>query len=175
MRHFSKILPLFDRFLASKGLFLEITVAGGAALQLLGVVTRATKDCDVVDPDLSEDILSASREFAARNDLPADWLNNGPASLLTELPSDWKERRNEVYSGAALHVFSLGRIDLLRSKLYAYLDRGIDLDDVYALKPSTAEIESLLPWLEERDGNPGWPDYARRSMAEIIRAIKDAK
>ena len=75
----------------------------------------------------------------------------------------------------ALHVFSLGREDLLRSKLYAYLDRGIDLDDIQALKPSHEEIESILPWLTERDANPDWPDYVERSMLELIERSKDGK
>ena len=86
MHYFSKLLPQFDKFLAAKGLFLEITVIGGAALQLLGVIKRATKDCDVVDQKLSDEILAIAKEFAAENDLPADWLNNGPTSLLEELP-----------------------------------------------------------------------------------------
>jgi hypothetical protein len=38
--------PEFDAFLARRGVALCATVIGGAALQLLGVIARPTKDCD---------------------------------------------------------------------------------------------------------------------------------
>ncbi len=38
----------FDAFLLERGMALEAVVIGGAALNLLGVVSRRTKDCDVL-------------------------------------------------------------------------------------------------------------------------------
>jgi Nucleotidyltransferase of unknown function (DUF6036) len=171
MHQFRTVLPLFDKFLESKGLRLEATVVGGAALQLLGVIERVTKDCDVLYPELPEVILIAAREFAGQNNLPKDWLNNGPSSLIRDLPSGWEGRRRDIFTGRALRLLSLGSEDLLRSKLYAYLDRGIDLDDIRALKPSPADIEALIPWLQERDGNPQWPEYVKQSMVELIEVL----
>lgn len=43
-------LEAFDRYLTGRGLRLDAIVIGGAALNLLGVVSRATKDCDIIDP-----------------------------------------------------------------------------------------------------------------------------
>ena len=84
-----KTLARFDPFLAKRGLVLEAVVVGGAALGLLDVISRETRDCDILHPELSEEIRDAAAEFAAqvraRGDaLADDWLNRlnrGPISL----------------------------------------------------------------------------------------------
>jgi hypothetical protein len=68
-----------------------IAVVGGSTLLALGLVTRTTRDVDVVallDGDvlvsaqpLSAALLEAAGVVAADFDLPADWLNAGPAQL----------------------------------------------------------------------------------------------
>jgi hypothetical protein len=60
-----EMLTAFDRFLADRGLRLEAVVIGGAALNLLGVVSRPTKDCDILHPALPREIQEAARAFAA--------------------------------------------------------------------------------------------------------------
>ena len=80
-------ITAFDSFLAEKDLSLEAVVIGGAALGLLGVVTRQTRDCDILHPELPTPILAAAREFAKIRSidgdlLAEDWLNNGPASIV---------------------------------------------------------------------------------------------
>ena len=49
-------LTRFDAFLAKRGLVLEAVVVGGAALGLLDVISRETRDCDILHPELSEEI-----------------------------------------------------------------------------------------------------------------------
>jgi hypothetical protein len=44
------LLERFDLFLEELGVGFEAIVVGGAALNLLGVISRTTKDCDVLDP-----------------------------------------------------------------------------------------------------------------------------
>ncbi len=66
---------------------------------------------------------------------------------------------------------TLGRLDLLRTKLYAYCDRQQDLQDCLALKPTASELRSLYPWLRERDLNELWPDHVRRSLAAIATEL----
>ena len=119
-------------FLGERGLEFEAVVIGGAALNLLGVVARATKDCDVLAPPLPPAIVVAARDLAVATrdrgeDLQDDWLNNGPASLVGILPAGWQERLQVVFVGTALRLSCLGRSDLLRTKLFALCDRGIDL------------------------------------------------
>ncbi|MBN2573087.1 MAG: hypothetical protein JXP73_00850 [Deltaproteobacteria bacterium] len=127
-------LASFDGFLAERGLRFEAVIVGGAALYLLGVISRATKDCDVLWPPLPEEIADAARTFAAAmrgqgENLADDWLNNGPASLTAQLPADWRNRLQLAFAGRAMRLHAPGREDLLRSKLFALCDRGIDLAD----------------------------------------------
>lgn len=82
----TEIIPLFDEFMVERNLSLEAVLIGGAALALQGVITRDTRDCDIIEPDLPAPILEAARAFAEKLSnqgevLRADWLNNGPSSL----------------------------------------------------------------------------------------------
>jgi hypothetical protein len=169
-------LIAFDRYLMDRGLRLEAVVIGGAALNLLGLVSRPTKDCDILHPALPSEILEAARAFAAevriRGDtLADDWLNNGPASLGQHLPPSWQGRLQTVFTGQALLLRCLGRDDLIRSKLFALCDRGIDLADCLALAPTTDELATILPWLEQQDANPDWPAHVRATLADVARRL----
>jgi hypothetical protein len=171
-----ELLEAFDQYLASRGLRLDAVVIGGAALNLLGVISRATKDCDVLDPPLPPAIVEAARGFAAElrqrgEALQDDWLNNGPASLISVLPPGWRDRLQPAFSGAAIRLRCLGRDDLLRSKLFALCDRGFDLGDCLALAPTPEELRAILPWLEQQDGHPGWPAHVRATLADLSRRL----
>jgi hypothetical protein len=113
----AEILTAFDRYLADRNLRLEGVVIGGAALNLLGVVSRPTKDCDILLPPLPAAIVEAARAFAAEvrrsgGTLADDWLNNGPASVADQLPTGWQERLQLVFTGAGLELRCLGRQEL---------------------------------------------------------------
>src|SRR5436190_21523133 len=56
----------FDAFLEARRLELDAVVVGGAALALLGVVSRRTRDFDILYPPLSVEIAEAARAFAHR-------------------------------------------------------------------------------------------------------------
>lgn len=58
------IIAAFDAYLEARGLHLKAVVIGGAALNLLGVVSRLTKDCDILFPEISEEIAKAAQIFA---------------------------------------------------------------------------------------------------------------
>ena len=47
-------LQAFDRLIARRGLRLDAIVVGGAALNLLGVISRETKGCDILHPSLGD-------------------------------------------------------------------------------------------------------------------------
>jgi hypothetical protein len=55
----------------------------------------------------------------------------------------------------------------LRSKIFALCDRGIDIGDCVAMSPSRVELDEILPWLEEKDGNPKWPDHVRQVVDDL--------
>lgn len=169
-------LEAFDRYLAARRLRLEAVVIGGTALNLLGVVVRATRDCDILHPALGVEIVSAARAFAAEarrrgEILDDDWLNNGPASLADQLPAGWQARLQSAFRGRAVVLQALGREDLLRAKVFALCDRGLDLGDCLALAPSADELALIHPWLERQDANPGWPEHVRATLEDLGRRL----
>lgn len=137
----------------------EAVCIGGTALALLGIINRETQDCDILSPEIPKEIQQLSMEFAREIpntdiSLRENWLNNGPISLIRDLEAGWRERLQLAFKGEALTLFTLGRADLLRSKLFALCDRAIDRNDCFALNPTKSELMKCLPWLEARDGNP---------------------
>src|SRR4051794_31325640 len=102
-----EMLVEFDQYLAVRKLHFEAVVIGGSALALLGTITRETQDCDVLDPNIPENVAKAAQEFSREvrqkgRELKDDWLNNGPASLKDVLPKAWQSRLEKLYSGQAL-------------------------------------------------------------------------
>jgi hypothetical protein len=169
-------LTRFDGFLTARGLRLDAVVVGGAALALMGVVARETRDCDVIHPELPGDIQDAARAFAQQESregvpLPADWLNNGPASLTTLLPPGWQDRLQPIFTGKAVTLRCLGRRDLLLTKLFALCDRGSDLLDCMALRPTADEIHALMPWVQQQDANPDWPAHVEQTLKDLARRL----
>jgi hypothetical protein len=66
---------------------------------------------------------------------------------------------------------TLGRIDLLRAKIFAFCDRQQDFKDCVALKPTAKELRIVYPWLKERDLNELWPEHARTSLLAIAKEL----
>lgn len=168
------VLDRFDAFLVERKLQYETTVIGGAALIVLGITNRRTRDVDCLTPSIPLEISRAAKDFAkSQSDLGLDddWFNNHPASLANDLPAGWQGRRVPLYRGKALVLITLGRMDALRAKIFAYLDRQKDLDDCLALKPGLDELKECYPWLKERDLNPDWPRHVRTSLIYIAKRM----
>jgi hypothetical protein len=169
-------IEAFDRHLSALGLRLEAVVIGGSALALLGVITRQTRDFDILAPVLPREIADAAREFARAQrrlgiDLMDDWLNNGPIQVGDVLPKAWQLRTRPVFEGRALVLTTLGREDLLKTKLFALCDRGIDLLDCVALAPTAGDLEEAVIWLAEQDTNPDWPAHVGATIADLSRRL----
>ena len=170
------IITGFDSFLFERQLQLEAIIIGGAALALLGVVARETRDCDVLAPELPTNIQEAAKEFAEKvreqgKALQDDWLNNGPTSMLPTLPAGWEHRLRLVFQGRSIVLHTLGRADLLKTKLVGLCDRGTDLGDCLALAPSAEEIDEASEWVKEQDANPDWPAYVEEVLADLRRRL----
>lgn len=170
------ILPKFNEFLKEKGLTFEAVCIGGAALALLGVITRETRDCDIISPEIPKDIEKAAQEFAIEMEsqgfeLRKDWLNNGPSSLVPDLPKDWAIRVQVIFDGENLKLFSLGRPDLLKTKLFALCDRDIDLGDCLLLKPTATELKEALAWVQQRDAHPKWPHRVETVFQNLAKRL----
>jgi hypothetical protein len=172
MENMKSIIATFDDFLKERGLAFRAIVIGGAALNIMDVTTRFTKDVDLIDPEIPAEIKQASVEFVKVHpefNLQENWFNNGPISLIRDLEDGWRENIVSIYKGVALELLTLGRIDLLKSKLYALCDRGVDFNDCVNLAPTDQEIGECMPWLLQGDGNPLWPDRVK----EMIEALKE--
>ena len=169
-------IEAFDRHLLGLGLHFDGVVIGGSALALMGLIQRPTRDFDILVPELPQVIVTAARDFAKAQrtigvDLLDDWLNNGPSQLTAVLPVGWRDRLQRVFEGQVLVLNTLGRPDLLKSKLFALCDRGIDMPDCVALAPSAADLAECMPWLEVQDGNELWPAHVRATVADLARRL----
>lgn len=142
-------IQAFDEFLAGLGLSFDGSVIGGAALNLLGVVERTTKDCDVLAPRIPEEV-EGRRGSLPRSDAERGMFSTTTGSTMaqaqwsTSFPTD---------GGLAL------------------CDRGIDLGDCLAMAPSPAELAAIRPWLEVQDGHPDWPAHVRLNLALVARRL----
>lgn len=171
------ILEQFDDHLAERGIRLEAIVIGGAAMNLLGIVSRTTRHVDVLDPALPVEVVAAAADFArllrARGEiLRDDWLNDGPSALVRDLPDAWRERVVTAFRGQAIVLGALGRFDFLCTKLFALCDRGEDLDDCIALAPTADELKRAAPWVEARDANALWPAHVRATIDDLERRLR---
>jgi hypothetical protein len=169
-------LEAFDRHLLTLELRFEGVVIGGSALGLLGIIERPTRDVDILAPELPPAIAAAARDFARGQreggvDLLDDWLNNGPMQLSDVLPSAWRERVQRIFEGSAVTLSTLGRPDLLKTKLFALCDRGTDLADCVALGPTAEELKESLPWLALQDANELWPAHVEATLADLSRRL----
>ncbi len=169
-------IEAFDAWLATRSLHLDAIVVGGSALALLGVTDRHTRDFDILHPELPEEIARAAREFAVHLrregvELADDWLNNGPMQLARVLPDGWRLRVQVAFTGISLTLTTLGRADLLKTKLFALCDRGTDLADCIAMSPTAEELEAAEPWLAVRDANPMWPDHVHTTLDDLRRRL----
>ncbi len=171
-------LHQFDKFLHSKGLTFEAVVIGAAALAVMDVISRETVDVDCLDPVVPEEIIKAAVEFSRthpEHNLTDQWINNGPEDLKKDLPKNWRNRIQTIYEGTSLKLSTLGRPDLLKSKLFAFCDRGDDLNDCLALKPTEVELDECRDWVQKRDANPKWPDHVLESFNLLKKRLGYAK
>jgi hypothetical protein len=170
-------LSTLGDLLESRGVACEVVVVGGGALQLLGLITRPTKDLDVValvrdgklegaDP-FPSDLARARDDVAIALGIPADWLNPGPTALLTHgLPEGFDERvTTRTYGSLTLRI--AGRVDQIFLKLYAAVDQGPrskHVEDLRKLYPTREELLAAARWARGHDPSPGFHEMSRQAL-----------
>jgi hypothetical protein len=176
--------------LAYRGEAYEIVLVGGGDLVLRGIVSRSTKDADVVGQRLGDgrivpllslpDALArAVADVADAYDLVPDWLNVGPASLLDlGLPAGFEDRLTARHY-AGLTVWLAGLYDLVCFKLYAAADhwpsRDRHLDDLRALRPTEADLLSSARWSITHDPSPAFRSQLAAVLAHLGMEDADAR
>ena len=149
---------------------------GGTPLNLLGIISRETRDCDIIDPVIPETIQKLAVDFAKLcraqgGTVLDDWLNNGPIALKDKLPDGWKNRLQLAFKGKALILYTLDKDDLLKTKLLGLCDRGTDKADCIAMHPSAEELKNASAWVKDQDGNPAWPKHVDEVLAGLAEDL----
>lgn len=170
--HPTEIIEKFDNYLNKQSLHFEAIVVGGTALSLLGVITRTTRDVDLLTSPIPPIILRHAKDFARIHGLADNWLNDAPQTLKKDLPKGWEAKTQIIYEGSALKLRTLERQHLIISKLYAACDRDADdLQDLLAMKPSFKEIDDAGEWIENLDGNLSWPNHVKAVVERLKKAF----
>jgi hypothetical protein len=161
---------------------IRLVVCGGASLIATEVVSRTTKDVDVVafrgadgtlvaPVPLSDFLLQAAKVVARDLGLEPNWLNNGPSRdegglFQMELPAGFSDRLTEKVYGPRLTVYFIGRRDQIFFKIFFAADRGgVDLDDLAALRPTVEELEAAARWAMSIDVSEGY----RMLLRELLK------
>ena len=111
----------------------------------------------LADPEpLPEYLLNAAAKVGTSLNLPAGWLNNGPAiQFRLGLPDGFTERLHGVEIGEKLAVYYIDRIDQIFFKTFASADRGgYHVSDLQRLSPTEEELESAAKWTLTQDVSP---------------------
>jgi hypothetical protein len=145
----------------------SLVVCGGASLIAQGLVSRTTKDVDVLalmdqqgqllpSQPLPESVSRAVSEIASQLDLYPNWLNGGPTDLLKwGLPEGFRDRLTRRDYGARLTIWHVSRLDQIHFKVFAATDAGPGrhVDDLLQLKPTKAELLSAARWALTQDAS----------------------
>lgn len=183
------VLGAVGELLAAEGEHIAIVVVGGATLNLLGVVQRATSDVDVIarafrdptgelrleralpfPPALARSIRTVARDFG----LPEDWMNAVIEAQWTHgLPPGLPEDITWRQYGDGLDVGLVGRRTLIDLKLFAAVDRGprsVHLQDLIVLSPSEEEMRSAAAWVLTQDAAPEWASLVHEVIEHVERS-----
>lgn len=163
----------------------RLEVCGGSALIAMGLRQRTTRDVDVValldamneltSPDpLPEFLLTAAAQVARDLGLSDNWLNNGPSRgegglFQMGLPAGFSSRLTAMEYGSRLTIHFIGRLDQIHFKLYAAADQrdGTHLNDLKALRPSTAELEAAALWAITHDVSDGFRMILKELLTQL--------
>jgi hypothetical protein len=91
-------IEAFDLFLRDRGLRFDAVVIGGAALSLLGVVSRPTKDIDILVPEIPQEIHIALAPTLAELENVLTWLQ------LHDANPDWPEHVRNTIADVAKRI-----------------------------------------------------------------------
>jgi hypothetical protein len=179
-------LQAVGELLAADDQRIGIVVIGGAALNLLGVIDRATRDVDIVavtavpghtenlarpPQPLPAELTSAIKQVARDFGLPENWMNRGPAGQWdVGFPRGFAGRvKWRTYGG--LDVGLADRLDLICFKLEAAADQPSSdsrhFRDLVALNPSDEEIAVASKWAHEKNVGREYETIIDRVIAHV--------
>lgn len=161
------LIKLADVYEALEGPPLKIFICGGAALSVLGLVDRTTKDIDIVAPcELPPTFFDAAKIVGREFGLPENWINQGPKMLAEMgLPDGFENRAFTKRYGKRLTACFASRLDQIFFKTYASVDRaGYHVDDLLALGPTTDELIAAAAWCMQHDVSEAFKGQMRSML-----------
>lgn len=175
-----QLLHALGEQLAARGESYTLAVVGSSALLALGLISRPTRDVDILAivenhelvsaQPLPATLLDAARTVARDFRLPDEWLNPGPTSLLDlGLPNGFYERAQHRIYGPGLKILFASRVDQIHLKLYATVDQGAGkhLEDLEALQPTDQELLDAAHWSRSHDPSEGYLNVLKRVLAHF--------
>jgi len=184
-----RALTAVGELLSADGERAAVVVTGGATLNLLGILSRATTDVDVIaqawrdeggtvrlrpaepfPPALTQAIRTAARDL----DLDELWMNAAVGKQWNQgLPPHLLEGLHWRNFGGGLDVGLVGRQSLIALKLFAAIDQGpasVHQQDLFQLEATDQEIAAAREWVLTQDAGDQWPrlvdqavEYAKRT------------
>lgn len=187
-------LRLVGQLLEAGGHQYAVTILGGAALNILGVVERSTLDVDILafatpatdgPPEIGtlrepptpmpDPLVRAARAVARDLDLDPDWLNTGPALQWRAGLPPGLEHRIQWNRYAALWVGVVARDDLIFFKLFAAVDdsttKSVHFQDLLALRPNNEELDAAKVWVATQDVSPEFADTLDQMVAHARKLV----
>ncbi|MFH1829570.1 MAG: DUF6036 family nucleotidyltransferase [Pseudomonadota bacterium] len=167
VKYLSKLAHAYDGL---GGPSLTISICGGAALMVLGLVNRTTKDIDLVAPQsLPPEFYRAASIVAKEFGLPEDWINQGPKQLADMgLPDGFDERAIIRQYGKKLAARFASRLDQIFFKTYASADRGgYHAEDLKRLNPSHEELKAAALWCMSHDVSSNFRDILKSMLDKL--------
>jgi hypothetical protein len=157
-------LSMLGQLLLDRKECYEVVAIGGGGLLLLGLISRPTRDVDLVAcvdegrlvtaSPLPKSLASAIGEVGIALGCGKSWMNSEPSQLFEMgLPVGFQTRwRTMQHGGLIIHL--AGRFDQICFKLYAAVDQGPEskhFADLKLLKPSKDELEEAEKWCKTHD------------------------
>ena len=177
------LTALGEQLAAMKKPHVDFLVCGGSALQALKLVSRTTKDVDVVALVSKDLIMSTAKPLPAHLveaakkverdfQLKDGWINPGPTSALDfGLPEGVLGRAEKCEYGGALTVRFISRYDQVHFKLYAAVDQGgKHYQDLLDLRPTAEELEQAARWSMTHDVSEPYRGEVKRILTEMGHA-----
>jgi len=175
-----ELLAAVAEQLAVRGAHAALVVIGGSALLAVGLISRPTRDVDIVallaeqtliDPRPLPAELIAARDRVARDfGLPENWLNTAAADLLDfGLPKGFVDRLERRDYGDSLIVHFASRFDQIHFKLYALVDQGAGKHeaDLRTLAPTREELLAAALWTRTHDPSAGFREQLLAALAYL--------
>lgn len=178
-----ELLSQVGDLLADRAAPIEAVAIGGGGLMLLGLISRPTRDIDLVAV-LENGILrraapmppalqAAVEDVARLRGIDPHWMNAAPSGLMDQgLPAGFMARtERRIYGSLTLHLAS--RVDQVAFKLYAAVDQGPGskhVSDLQMLAPTRAELLDAARWARTHDPSDGF-----RSMLLQVLALFGAE